>query len=541
MPDFIEATLQAIACQRARRLDDAETLLRMALEAEPDQPSALFLLGLLALDTGRPAEAAALLIRADQLRPHHRGQLLGLARAMLTTERADEALEVCGRLTADPALAEAHFLAGCPANALGRPADAIPAFQRALAADPNHAAAMLNLGNANLDIDQDETAEACMRAAVATSPGLAEAHASLGHLLTRRGRPAEAIAACQEAVRLQPGLAQAHWNCGVAHLLAGEFTAGWDLYEWRKRRYPGCFPPMPGPEWQGEPLDGRTILVRAEQGFGDTLQFARYLPLLAERGARVVLQCAGPLASLLQRVPAITVVGRGRQPSYDFWVDQMSLPRLFGTVLTTIPSASGYLTPDPALAGAYDAALPFGLRIGLCWAGNPAHHNDRRRSMPVSALTPIIGAGAQGLVSLQAGPQSSDLAKMFGIHSRSSRLSDFAATAALIAELDLVITVDTAVAHLAGALGIPTWLMLPHAPDWRWMLHRTDSHWYASMRLFRQDRPGDWNSVVERVAAALAIIVKPADQLAFTPSPSIAQQSRLARVAAPPTAWPSHH
>ncbi len=263
--------------------------------------------------------------------------------------------------------------------------------------------------------------------------------------------------------------------------------------------------------------------MRAEQGFGDTLQFARYLPLLTRRGAHVVLQAAAPLIPLLQGIPGILVVERGRLPSHDVWVDQMSLPRLFRTVAETIPATSGYLTPNSVLADARDTALPFGLRIGIAWAGNPAHHNDRRRSMPVSALAPIVGAGACMLVSLQVGPQAPDISKVFGIKDLSHQLTDFAETAALIAGLDLVITVDTAVAHLAGALGIPTWLMLAHAPDWRWMLNRDDSPWYSSMRLFRQEQPGDWAGVVERVASALASIVRPSGTLLFAPfQPSVA-------------------
>ncbi len=528
MPNAIEALLLAIDHQRAGRLSEAEALVRAALLIEPEQPSALYLLGTLTLATGRPAEAAALLTRAERLRPHHRDQTLALTRALIATGHAAEALDVCNGLTADPSLTEAHFLAGCAANALGRHGEAAQAFRQVLAVTPHHAPALLNLGNACVDADDLDNAEAYTRAAIANAPGLAEAHASLGHLLTVKGRPLEAIASCWEAAKLEPDLAQAHWNRGVAHLLAGQFAEGWDAYEWRKRRYPRCYSPLPGPQWEGEALDGRTILVRAEQGFGDAVQFARYLPLLTQRGAHVILQAASPLLSLLQRIPDILVVERGCPTPHDLWVDQMSLPRLFHTAANTVPGASGYLTPNPTLAEAYDAALPFGLRIGVAWAGNPAHHNDRRRSMPVSALAPIVGAGARMLVSLQVGSQAADISKVFGIKDLSHQLTDFAATAAVIAGLDLVITVDTAVAHLAGALGIPTWLMLPHAPDWRWMLNRDDSPWYSSMRLFRQERPGDWPGVVERVASALADIVRPSESFLF-PSyqPAVANASAL--------------
>ena len=528
MPNATEALLLAIDHQRAGRLSEAEALVRTTLSIEPEEASALYLLGTLTLATGRPAEAAALLARADRLRPYHRDQILALARALLAIGQAAEALEACNGLAADPSLTEVHFLAGCAANALGRHAEAAQAFRRILAVMPDHAPTLLNLGNSYVDSDSLDDAETYMRAAIASAPGLAEAHASLGHLLTVQGRPLEAIVSCQHAATLQPDLAQAHWNRGVAHLLAGQFAEGWDAYEWRKRRYPACYPPLPGPQWDGEALEGRTILVRAEQGFGDALQFARYLPLLTRRGAHVVLQAASPLVPLLQRIPDIVVVDRAHTRSHDVWVDQTSLPRLFRTDADTIPAASGYLTPDPVLAEACDAALPFGLRIGVAWAGNPAHHNDRRRSIPVSALAPIVGAGARMLVSLQVGPHAPDISKVFGIKDQSHRLTDFAATAALVAGLDLVITVDTAVAHLAGALGIPTWLMLAHAPDWRWMLNRDDSPWYSSIRLFRQDRPGDWAGVVERVAAALAGIVRPSENFLFAPyRPPVASASSV--------------
>ncbi len=528
MPNAIEALLLAIDHHRAGRLSEAEVLVRTALSIEPDQPSALYLLGTLTLATGRPAEAAALLTRANQLRPGHRDQALALVRALIDIGQAGEALEVCEGLTGDLSFIEAHFLTGCAANALGRHAEAAQAFRRVLAIVPHHAPALLNLGNACIDADNLDDAEACMHAAIASAPDLAEAHASVGHLLTVRGRPLEAVTSCRRASDLQPDLAQAHWNRGVAHLLAGQFAEGWDAYEWRKRRYPACYPPLPGSQWEGEALDRRTILVRAEQGFGDALQFARYLPLLTGRGAQVVLQTSSPLIPLMQRIPGVLIAERGRLPYYDVWVDQMSLPRLFHTGAETIPAASGYLMPDPLLAEAWDTTLPFGLRVGIAWAGNPAHHNDRRRSLPVTALAPIVGAGARMLVSLQVGPQAPDISKVFGLKDFSHQLTDFAATAALIAGLDLVITVDTAVAHLAGALGIPTWLMLAHAPDWRWMLNRDDSPWYSSMRLFRQERPGDWAGVVERVATALTGIVRPSESFLFAPyRPFVADTSPI--------------
>ena len=240
--------------------------------------------------------------------------------------------------------------------------------------------------------------------------------------------------------------------------------------------------------------------------------------MLAQRGARVVLQCAPSLVPLLGAMPNVSAVPPGLPPpQHDCWVDQMSLPLLFGTTPDTVPSPAGYLVPDPARAAAWDQLLPPGLRVGLVWAGNPLHSNDRRRSMPVSALAPVVAAAQTSLVSLQVGPRARDMTKLFGVLDHAGRLRDWGETAAAVSVLDLVITVDTAVAHLAGALGIPAWVMLPHAPDWRWMLGREDSPWYAGMRLFRQDRPGDWAGVADRVAGALAHNARPTDPMAQPP------------------------
>ena len=314
----------------------------------------------------------------------------------------------------------------------------------------------------------------------------------------------EAIASCQAAIDLQPDFAVAHWNQGVAYLLAGQMPEGWAQYEWRKRRFPEAFTAPPGPQWTGGDLAGRSLLVLAEQGFGDTIQLCRYLPPLAQRGSKIMLECAPSLTALLHTLPGVTLVPTGApRPAYDLWADQMSLPRLLGTTLQTIPAHRHYLRADPARAAAWDARLPPGLRIGLVWAGNPAHSNDRRRSIPANLLAPLLAAAPGAFVSLQLGPAAPAITSLYGLADNAPALTDFSETAALITTLDLVIAVDTAVAHLAGALGAPTWVMLPFAPDWRWMLHRSDSPWYPAMRLFRQGRPGDWPGVIVAVVAAL--------------------------------------
>ncbi len=508
MPSVADALLIAVDHQRAGRAAAAGAIYRDVLQAEPGQPQALYLHGLLDLAAGRVDDAAALLARAVEARPSHAAARLALARARLEAGQKGGALDAAETaLTLDPSQAEAHFLLGTALSALGRTEEAIASLLQAVALQPRHAAAHLNLGNAWADLDRFEEAERFCRAAIALDPALPEAHASLGFILTATARLADAVAACDAAIALRPDFAEAHWNRAVACLLAGDFVAGFAGCEWRKRhrRFHGGFPDLPGPPWMGEDPAGRTILVRAEQGLGDTIQLSRYLPLLAALGAQVQLVCDGRLIPLLRTLPgSVALTPRGAPlPRYDLWVDQMSLPRLFATTPETIPTPSGYLQADPAWSAAWRATLPEGPRIGLVWAGNPAHANDRRRSLAPGALASLLEVPGQHFVSLQLGPRAAEAAAMPGLIDPTARLTDYAATAALVAALDLVIAVDTSVAHLAGALGRPVWVMLPFAPDWRWMLERDSSPWYGSMRLFRQERPGYWPGVVARVAEAL--------------------------------------
>jgi len=502
VPDRTQTLLAAIACQRAADHATAETLYRSVLASDPCEPQALYLLGLLLLVTHRAGEAADCLRAAHTARPDHAGTLLNLTRALLEARRPIEALCTSETLLAqDAGNAEASFLHGTVLNALGMPAEAIPHFQQALARNPSHAAACLNLGNACADLDQLEAAEAHCGRAISLMPTLAEAHASLGFVLTSLGRVDEAVAACENAIRLRPDLAEAHWNQAVAALLGGDFALGFREYEWRKKhdRFRQDFVALPGPEWDGSDLNGRTLLVHAEQGLGDTIQFARFLPLIAAHG-HAILACEPPLIPLLATLPATVVAKDAPLPGYDCWIDQMSLPRMFATTAASIPQPHGYLRADAERSARWRASLPDMRRIGVAWHGNPAHSNDRRRSMPAAELARLFALPGLHFVNLQVGPCAAEA----GLPDLSPMLTDFAATAALIDALDLVVTVDTAVAHVAGALGRPCWLMLPYAPDWRWQLRRDDTPWYSSMRLFRQPKPGDWGAVIDAIVEHLS-------------------------------------
>jgi hypothetical protein len=379
-------------------------------------------------------------------------------------------------------------------------------LQAAVALAPGDAAAWLNLGNALATLGRQADAEAALRRACALDPASAQAYASLGTALVLQLRLPEAAAAYREALRLHPDAPGIRWDLGFALLLAGDLSGGWAEQRTRKPEEDAMLRArgVKGPEWDGTAPAGRTLLCCSGQGLGDAIQFARYLPLLAARGARVLLACDARLAPLLRRGGGVAAVVTPAEPlpPHDHWAALSSLPRLCGTTQRSIPAAGGYLSADPARVAAWRARLPTGKTVGLVWAGNPAHANDARRSMPAAALAPLLTLPGIACVSLQTGPTAAGLGPdvpAFGME-----LTDLAETAALLTALDGLVTVDTAAAHLAGALGLPAWVALPYSPDWRWLLDRPDSPWYTSLRLVRQRRPGEWGGVVAAIAAGLA-------------------------------------
>jgi tetratricopeptide (TPR) repeat protein len=483
----------------------------------PDDGGALYMSGLRALRNGDLGPAVSLLTQAIRRQPTHHGMRRNLVRALLAQENYQQVLaQADTALVGAPDDAELYFARGTALNALGQPSRACAAFARALSLQPDHAPSWLNMGNASADLDDLDSAETLYRTAIRLDAALPEAHASLGYLLTMQGRLPEAIAACETAIQLKPEFSQAHWNRAIALLLSGDFPRGFAAYEWRKRHNPFVkdLPDLPGPKWDGTGAAGRTILVRAEQGFGDAIQFVRYLCLIRDAGGTPVFACAPPLVPLIQGIPGVVAVAAGEKlPAYDAWIDQMSLPRLFGTTLDTVPDPGGYLRADPIRVETWRSRLPPGRKIGIAFAGNPRHNADRRRSIPSDLVVPLIGSPGLRFVNLQHG----ESARGLGLPDLSPWMTDYAETAALIANLDLVVTVDTSVAHLAGAMGKPVWIMLPFAPDWRWLLNRADSPWYRSARLFRQPAAGDWVSVLAEVMRELVLLQRDLDGL---PRPS---------------------
>ena len=410
-----------------------------------------------------------------------------------------------------PDYAEAYCDLGAVLGSKGHLEEAIAAYRQATALKPDFPEAYDNLGNALIKIGHLDEAISVFQRAVALKPDYAEAHCNLGVGLREVGLLDQAIVAFRQAIALKSDLAEAHRNLALALLAQGEWLEGWEANEWRWKCKDFTSPNrnFAQPQWSGQPLKGRTLLLHAEQGFGDVIQLVRYLPLVARHGGNIILECHPELKRLLQpNVAGCRVVEKGQLlPDFDLYLPLMSLPRIFRTTLENIPGNVPYLHADAHTAQFWKsriAGYPPTLNVGLAWAGRPSHLNDRNRSIALASLGPLAQVPGIRVVSLQKGEAAAYARKVptgMELIDWSEELNDFADTAALIANLDLVIAVDTAVVHLAGAMGKPVWVLLPYVPDWRWLLERKDSPWYPTMRLFRQKSLGDWADVIERTCA----------------------------------------
>jgi tetratricopeptide (TPR) repeat protein len=472
------------------RTDHALQSFQNALKHDPRDRDAADKSASLLFGSGRLEEAIAGFTRCAQLRPDHAPTLQMRALAQFGLNRFAEGLADIERAHAfDPGNADICNNAGVFLQKLGRHQDALAWFDRTLERQPDYPAAFTNKAS------------------------------SLTHL----GQFTEAFAAYDALLLLHPGHPEGNWAKALLHLLMGNFEAGWAGREVRSRvpDLPIFRFDFPQPRWLGrEPIDGKTVLIHVDEGLGDTIQFVRYVPEVAARGARVVLVVADPLYPLLSGLPGVAEclpLSRKPLPAFDLYCPLSSLPLAFGTRLQTIPSTVPYLPAPPASRvqawedrlqdrlGAHDR-----LRVGLVWSGNPKHKNDANRSIALDMLSPILALDAD-FVSLQKDARPDDkvfLAERTGILDTAADLGDFADTAALVCCLDLVISVDTSVAHLAGALGRPTWVLVTHIPDYRWLLDRDDSPWYPTARLFRQPQEGDFATPIERMRAELAALIE---------------------------------
>jgi Flp pilus assembly protein TadD len=466
----------AFQAHEAGRGGEAEAILRMVIGRCGKDAHAIYFLGHLTYLRGRLGDAAWLLTHA---------------------------------LTIDPNHARAHNDLGETLRRLGRLEEALPHLERAIALEPTLAHAYGNLAATLVALNRPEDALHWAQESLRRTTDKAVAHCDMGSLFGRLNRTKEAIRQYDLALELQPANPRARYFRGLMRLTLGQMPDAWAEHEARLE-LPAALSGVrdfPGPRWTGgQDLSGRTILLSAEQGFGDTIQFVRYVPLIAARGATILLEVQpglGKLCATIAGVAHVFEIGDAL-PAFDLHCSLMSLPAAFGTDLHGIPSTIPYLTADPAIMAEWASALgPWRkMRVGLAWSGSSQHAADRNRSISLALLGPLLRRTDITCHVIQRDIQDADRQTMINfpnLADHSTALTDFAQTAALVASMDMIVTVDTALAHLAGALNMSTWVMLAHSADWRWMRDRDDSPWYPSLRLFHQTQRGDWHGVIEQV------------------------------------------
>jgi tetratricopeptide (TPR) repeat protein len=511
--DHATALQEAVDLHMQGHFDEASVLYRRFIQWQPRNGEVIELLGICQLAGGH-AEAAAGLFRDSIGIDPKRGALhANLGRALKALGRHKDAITSFDEaLTAAPDDFEAWIDRGNSQAELGHVPASLASFDAALRIQSNHAGALNNRGEALRKLERYDEALLCFERVLVLEPGFVLAWINRGNVLAILRRHDEALAAAGHALTIAPHSAIAQWNSSLLHLLFGHFPEGWRAYEARWS--------MPGfesrrhahlPVWLGAPdIRGKRVLLWHEQGLGDTLQFCRYAVMVAALGALVVCEVQPSLKSLLAASlrPIALVVATGEPvPPCDYATPLMSLPFALGTDSGSIPYAQAYLGADPARVAAWQKRLAprrHPLRIGMTPSGNPAHKRDRTRSIEASRLAPLAGIADCVIVQKELrDTDASVLSRSSEMRHASDELGDFGDTAALIANLDLIISVDTSVAHLAAAMGKPVWLLLAVDPDWRWQMERQDSPWYPTMRLFRQHEAGDWDEVIERVALAL--------------------------------------
>lgn len=547
-----EALSLAVRHHRAGNLAHAEQLSREVLQADAGNVAALHLLGLIALEAGNVASAVDHFVQALRLKPdfveahcslgiahqrqgHFQAAVdcwrqavsidpdyaeaqnnLAVVLHMQGERDAAVALwrQIIGR---KPDFVDAHFNLGSAFHGLGQLPEAMGCYQQAVRLKPDYAEAYNGLGNVLMDREAFADAEACYRQAIEQRPDYVEAWVNLGAALQEQVK-LEAAAACyQQAVRLNSEHAQAHTNLGMVQLALGNFEQGWREYEWRRRCPDAPAQTFSQPLWDGRGLFGGTILLTSEQGLGDVLQFVRYAPLVKARGCRVAVECPAALHPLLRRTPGIDWLSSAADLSttavhFDAYAPLMSLPGIMGTTLANVPADVPYLFADPQRVEHWRGVLGRdpGFRIGIAWQGSRRYSRDAQRSIPLTCFEHLARLPGVQLVSLQKGEGTEQVAALAGrisITELGPELDQggaaFMDTAAVMMNLDLVVAPNTAIAHLAGGLGVPVWCAIPYVPEWRWLAEREDSPWYPTVRLFRQSEPGGWHGVFERMAAAL--------------------------------------
>jgi tetratricopeptide (TPR) repeat protein len=517
------------------RFEEGVVSFQQGLSAQPGNVQILNNLGLALNRLGKAADAVGAYRQALQWQPENASTRYNLGLSLNALGRHDEAIvQFQEALRVQQQFPEAWTDLG---NALAQKeslAESVDCFERALRIRPEYSEAHYNLGVVLVKQGRAEEAMAHYRQAFAAKPDYADAHFNLGNTLHGLGRMEEALAEFLEALRLRPNHPETNLSCALVWLALGDFKRGWPAYDWREKQPDAIRRTFAQPRWDGSPLQGRTILLHAELGLGDTLQFIRFVPLVKERGAKVILECQAALCHLLKDIAGTDhlIARNSPSPRVDMRAPLLSLPALLHITLSTLPAKIPYLHADSALVAHWNSAIGEARRagsltdrssqlsplahasgssdflVGIAWQGNPQYGHDRQRSIPLKEVVPLAQVPGIRLVSLQKGTGADQLQVAdFQIEILRPTLDEncgaFMDTAALMRSLDVVVTSDTAIAHLAGALGVPVWVALAKVSDWRWLLEREDSPWYPTMRLFRQTQPGDWREVFARIADEL--------------------------------------
>jgi tetratricopeptide (TPR) repeat protein len=519
-PDYVEALLQTgvLLAQRGR-LPEALSCMEKAVHLRPDHAKARNNLGVALAQANRPQEAIDHLREAQRLDPGYAEAGYNLGNVLGMLNRRDEAIAAYHRaLNLKPDHYGVLNNLGLLLQEAQRPGEAAILLRQAVRLRPQAAEAHNNLGLVLADLGRFEQAEACYHEALRLNPGYAEAHTNLGCSLKELNRVEEALACFDMALRLTPDSRSSLYNRALTLLQAGRWEQAWKDYEYRWGRKGMPERPMAGPRWNGTSLAGKTILVWCEQGLGDAIQFVRYASLLAERGARVVLECPQMLMRLFSTCPGIDLlVAEGEPlPSHDAQVPMMSLPGMLGTTVDNVPCHVPYLSAEPERVAAWRRRLPPNgkFRVGIVWQGNPRFGMDRWRSVPLERFAPLAAVDGVELVSLQKGPgveQLKSLRRGFAVtelHGAVDAEGTFLDTAAVMKCLDLVVCVDTAAGHLAGALGLPVWLVISSVPDWRWLRDQAVPAWYRTMQLFRQPTLGEWEVTFRRLTDTVLVLLQ---------------------------------
>ena len=530
---------QAIQHHQVGQLEQAKRKYQEILDTNPQHADSSHLLGLVEYQYGNYVKAIEHIQQAVLISPEQPVFLNNLGNVLKEIGELDRSVQAYQQaLEVAPDDAEIHNNMGVTLKEMGELDRSVQAYQQALEINPQYAEAHNNLGNVLKEMDRlDESLHAYQQAlkinpqfvegyynigvffqeqrkvkesaqayqkAIQIQPDYVEAHINLGVVLREQVRLKESIQAHQKAIQIQPDYEEAHINLAITFLLQGQLTAGWKEFEWRRSRKRDFKRPL----WDGTPLNGKSILIYAEQGFGDTIQFVRYIDLLPDANTIIIVVCQPELKTLFKSINRIdTLVTKGEDiPDSDVHVPLLSLPYMFNTTLDTIPARIPYLYLNPEADSVFHLDDSHDLKIGIVWAGRPTHANDNNRSIDLKWFKCLLDIRNCEFFSLQVGERREDI-KQHGCHHTikdlGEQFTDFHHTASAILQLDLVISVDTAVAHLAGALGKAVWTLLPFVPDWRWMLDRSDSPWYPSMTLFRQKETGDWRPVFEQLRLAL--------------------------------------